>query len=307
MGANTHTIQIYKDVQAWHEARKTSIGASEVASVLGLSPFQTPLQLYLRKRGELDPMPETPRMRIGRAVEPALAMLYQHETGRRLKPAVPFGIYRHVDYPWLHATPDRIISRADGDGILELKSTSEYRRKSWDEDGVPPQYVVQVQAQLICCPFGWASLAALFGTSDWGWWDYAPDATLRDWILDETQRFAERLRTGDPPPASAPDYEMLRRMFPHHVPGHAIELSDDDMTLVTERMRLHAERRQLETAIQTLDAQIIARLREAERGILPDGRMVTYRTYHRRAYEVPAQDIRMLRYPQQRKGLNNEQ
>ena len=41
------------------EARKKGIGGSDVASILGLSPWKSQYQLYLEKRGELEEEPLT--------------------------------------------------------------------------------------------------------------------------------------------------------------------------------------------------------------------------------------------------------
>ena len=39
------------DRAAWLAQRRNGIGASDIAAVLGISPWKTPLQLYMDKRG----------------------------------------------------------------------------------------------------------------------------------------------------------------------------------------------------------------------------------------------------------------
>lgn len=51
------------DTPEWHELRSKGFGASEAAAVAGLSQYETPLHVYMRKRGEMPPVQETKPMR----------------------------------------------------------------------------------------------------------------------------------------------------------------------------------------------------------------------------------------------------
>jgi putative phage-type endonuclease len=158
----TYTIlpEYEQDSPEWHEARQHSLGASEVAAVLGLSPFQTPLTVYMAKHGVVNEIPEDLAY-FGHALEAPIAQWVRDkhpELGR-----INNGFTaRSNEYPWLTATPDRT---ADDIGLLipvEIKTSSAYSKDSW-ADGVPLYYAAQVQTQLLVldAPYGW--LAVLHG------------------------------------------------------------------------------------------------------------------------------------------------
>lgn len=73
-----------KDRAAWLEERRTGIGGSDVAAVLGCSPWGTPLTVWLDKTGRAGPKDATLPMRIGTELEDFVARLYCEETGRRV-------------------------------------------------------------------------------------------------------------------------------------------------------------------------------------------------------------------------------
>ena len=50
----SYTIIRQKNREEWLKDRSCGIGSSEVATVLGLNPWETPLQLWRRKKG-IDP------------------------------------------------------------------------------------------------------------------------------------------------------------------------------------------------------------------------------------------------------------
>ena len=47
----SNTVIRPKDRAEWLEYRKDGIGSSEVATILGLNPGETPYQLWRRKKG----------------------------------------------------------------------------------------------------------------------------------------------------------------------------------------------------------------------------------------------------------------
>lgn len=51
----SNTVIRPKDRAEWLEYRKDGIGSSEVATILGLNPWETPYQLWRRKKGWTPP------------------------------------------------------------------------------------------------------------------------------------------------------------------------------------------------------------------------------------------------------------
>ena len=103
----------------WLRNRIGSIGGSEVAGILGLTPYPncTPLAIYNRKRAELaDPeqsiAAEKERMNDammwGHYIEPAVAQCWEDTTKRTIiKSSSNENIYKNTLYPHCHYSPDR--------------------------------------------------------------------------------------------------------------------------------------------------------------------------------------------------------
>ena len=64
----------------WHEHRRKYRNASETPAVLGVSPWQTPYQLWQLKLGLVE-QEVTPAMRHGSDMEPAARAAYERQTG----------------------------------------------------------------------------------------------------------------------------------------------------------------------------------------------------------------------------------
>lgn len=56
----------------WHAARANGIGGSEIAAVMGLSPYESRFSLWHRKKGLIGPVEESPQMRWGKKHEPTI-------------------------------------------------------------------------------------------------------------------------------------------------------------------------------------------------------------------------------------------
>lgn len=97
------------DDERWHELRRAGVSASEIAAVLGISPWESPFSLYWRKVNGWT-LDGTDIMLAGRYVEDAAASWWIAECdpleNLELGPA---GLYAHPDRPWQLATPDRLI------------------------------------------------------------------------------------------------------------------------------------------------------------------------------------------------------
>ena len=65
--------------------RRQGIGGSDAAAILGLSPWSTPVTIWLDKTGRSIPKPETPQLRFGTYFEDYVAKLYCEKTGNRVE------------------------------------------------------------------------------------------------------------------------------------------------------------------------------------------------------------------------------
>jgi putative phage-type endonuclease len=113
------------DNPRWHELRRAGVTASEIAAVMGISPWNSPFSLYWQKANGWSE-PENPEMAAGRRAEPVIADWY-------LEVADPLGalkmeragLYASVERPWQIATPDRLIysqcDECDGTGHCRIK------------------------------------------------------------------------------------------------------------------------------------------------------------------------------------------
>lgn len=130
------------------DMRRTGIGASEVAAILGLDPWRTPADILALKLDSRLELKETPEMRWGSVAEPYVAMDYEERYGVRL--IGPLETIRHPQEPTLLATVDRM--HHDHSTIVECKTHGSRAASAWGPDGTdtaPIHYVIQVIAQAI--------------------------------------------------------------------------------------------------------------------------------------------------------------
>lgn len=154
-------VDVTPDTPEWEEERRHSIGASEVGAAIGESHFgNTPFGLYLDKIGKgkrFDPLSSI----IGHGAEPIIVELLRH-LHPHLGEIEPGFMARSVEYPWLHASFDRILVEPSGSRVpLQLKSASAFTRQDWVE-GPIADYVAQEDAECLIYGSPYAILAVWF-------------------------------------------------------------------------------------------------------------------------------------------------
>lgn len=93
----------------WHELRRAGVTASEIAAVMGLSPWDSPFSLYWKKLNGWG-TEESAVMSAGRYVEPSAADWWIAENDPLENMVLaPAGLYASAERPWQLATPDRLI------------------------------------------------------------------------------------------------------------------------------------------------------------------------------------------------------
>lgn len=146
------------------EIRKTGVGASEAAAVVGWSPWDGPIAIYNQKVGLAPPKEQNHYMEAGSFLESAIAEWYASKAGVKLQRVNH--TLRHKKYPWILATPDRFVlgEGRKRDRIVEIKtvgSTSD----DWGADGtdeIPRYYRAQVEQTMEVTGMESCDVAALF-------------------------------------------------------------------------------------------------------------------------------------------------
>lgn len=181
-------VDVVSDTPEWEAERRNSIGASEVAAVLGLSKWDTPLSIYRGKLGIGREFDEVLGY-IGHASEPIIAgwvEQFSPERGVVLEPAF---MGRSVEWPWLHASFDRVSH--DGDRLLtwQFKTAHQYTGHHWDE-GVPDDIRVQVQTEMAVAGTDEARVVVWIGGREFRLYvEPRDDAFIRDYLVPSTEAF----------------------------------------------------------------------------------------------------------------------
>lgn len=248
---------------SWHERRRTGIGGSDAAAILGISPWSSALQVYLEKRGEETPdeSDASERMVWGQRLERTVLAGYQEDTGIAVRAG---GFRRSKTHPWAIGNLDGIAR----DRIVEVKVTDHMGAK-WDDgpQGIPPHYYAQVQHYLMVASLTLADVAVLERGNRLHVRPIEWDQAFCEEMMQEEETLWQRVLDGDPPPpdGSASARQALRSIYPQAAP-----LSEADATPLTQgKMTAYLVYRQEQKAIQqrmdVLANEIRAEMGEAER------------------------------------------
>lgn len=106
----------------WLAARRLGIGASEIAAVMGISPWESPFSLWWKKRNGWETA-ASGEMSTGTFLEPTIAAWFEEYGDPNENLLIrPAGLFAHPERPWQLATPDRLLmlrtacGSCDGDG-----------------------------------------------------------------------------------------------------------------------------------------------------------------------------------------------
>lgn len=122
-----YSAKNYTNRKEWLKGRRNSIGASEIAVVMGISHFKTPDELWREKRGESVPpdLSDNDRVQYGTEAEEYLRKLFALKHRREYGMSYhPFKVFYRTDTPYLTCTLDGELQRySDGArGIYECKT-----------------------------------------------------------------------------------------------------------------------------------------------------------------------------------------
>lgn len=279
MSAALDTLTPADERVAWLDWRRGGIGASDVAGILGLSPWASPWSVWADKVGLLSDREANEAMEAGHWLELAVGPWFAHKTG--LYVAGEQMRCEHRDHPthrctldgYVGETPDVSIDNALGG--LEIKHEAFGRR--WDT--VPAHYQCQGQWQMHVGDLERVWFAVLRGrTLDIH--ELVRDQADIDLMVDRVNRFwAEHVLTGTPPATDGHQatLDALAEVYPTGEPDSTLAL-DDLAETVAEWKWAKAEVKAVEEAEAEAAAAIKAALGEHENGTVDGQLVVSWRT-----------------------------
>lgn len=304
------------DRATWLAMRRQDVTASDVPAVCGISRFKTPLRVYAEKAGLIGEEAETAIMRRGRWFEAAAI-----EAIRDQRPdwrVVRSKVYLRDPERRIGATPDALGEEKESPGLINLQTKVIARAEfiaEWlvgdhdpfgplprDAEVVAPiDYQVQTLTEAKLAGAASAFIVPLIVDQYRAEVRFVP-VPLHDgaWarVQAEAQAFWRNIAEGRmPAPQGASDIETLRRMYDRvRHRDEPLDLSGDaDLAeMLNERKALKREVSRAYERINAIEAQILARVQDAPRAVLP-GWQIKYRHEERKAVTVPASRSRVLR------------
>ena len=181
-----------------------TVGGSDVATIFGLSPWTTPLELWMVKKGRMKPKspPNPDQLAMGHMLEPIAAHFYAQRTGNTVTD--DNYLYQHATLEYALANIDRRYTRKeDGEGgVLECKSLTYHKAADWADGAIPIYYELQLRYYLAVLDEKHGAFSALWGNNPEN--DLATPHIERvqakeDIIFDKLDRWIWSLRHDKPP------------------------------------------------------------------------------------------------------------
>lgn len=196
------------DRDTWLTARRTGIGSSDVAAILGVSDYTTAIHVYRDKRGQLvDTTGEAALW--GHILEEPVA----REWARRQKSVVQrVGLVANVDQPWMMVSLDRRVIECPMDRnvkarcALEVKCRSAFKASKWNNENVPDDVLAQAVWQRAVTGFDHIHVAVLIGGNEMKMATVFHDQQLEDYVLAGVRRFRDEHLL----PGVEPDWDLTR-------------------------------------------------------------------------------------------------
>lgn len=293
----------------WLALRRETVGASEVAALLGVHPWITAYGLYALKAGlALADQEETPAMRRGRMLEDdALAILQEERPGWTVTPnPMPGGCFFRNMATRESCTPDGFVTSPDrpGRGTAQVKSVQKhvFSRQWKTEDGTiePPLHVaVQAVQEARLTGAQWAVVVAL--VVDYGIDAHVIEVPLYPGLITrieaEVAAFWRGVEARQPPdPDYARDGATIAALYAPDDSLPPVDLNGNSIVAaVARRERMSRLIKRAETKKKTAEAEIVEKLAGATVGRLPDGRVVTRKIQYRREFISPETSFPVLR------------
>jgi putative phage-type endonuclease len=293
----------------WYALRREGVTASEIASILGISPWESPFSAYWSKVNGWH-SPDNDEMSAGRRAEPLIADWYAERHHELI--VCPAGLYAHRDRPWQMASPDRLLCdpqmhdnpfpndwpdwpHQPGNVVAALEA--KYLVGGWDgwgepfTDEIPVHYRAQALWQLDVLGVDETHVAAWHG-ADLRVYIVRRDDTDLAMMRDAAQAFLRRIALGDEPDIDehSATLRTLKALHP--------SVDDRDQEIPADIADGYRAARSARGAAQAdldlWEARLRAAMGDARRAVCAGQTIATRSIFDRAAHEVSAGTVDRL-------------
>lgn len=304
--ASFEKIKVPEDRMEWLALRKAGVGSSDSAAACGVHPYKTPLELYTEKLGPPKDI-DNNAMYWGRVLEDVVAREFAMGTGFKVQKSN--FILKSLDFPHMLANLDRVIvGQSEGPGILEIKTAGQFMASDWGpdgSDGVPEEYIIQVQHQFAVTGYEWGVLAVLIGGRDYRTYPMRRNEEVIEDIIAITREFWGYVEEGYPPEI---DFEhdrvlnLVKKLYPG-TNGEVFEFDSEAMSWHERLQEVKAEAKALKKEEDKLKAKLLAEMQECAVGKFHDGSGYTRKLVQRSPYTVEPKPFIDFRFTKKIKGV----
>ncbi len=257
----------------WLERRKGFVGASEVAGIVGLSPWESPWSVWLHKTGlgKVNKDEFKSRMITGKRMEKAISPWFSDEMN--LKVIGEQYIDLHQQNTIAGATLDGLVCEEPDLpmlGLLEMKTDQWKSPEEW-EVKIPDHYQCQGQWQMYVTGLQQVWFAVMFAFHmPLGIYRLERDDQDIDFLVNEVGQFWEKnVLAGEPPATDGHQatLDAIAARWPKYEPDKEADLSGLEAT-IEDLERAKEAKRLAKSAEDAAKAKLLERIRDAEIGVL---------------------------------------
>lgn len=276
------------------EDRRTFVGASDLAAIMGLSQFQNRYDLWLYKTGQIPAKEQTEAMSAGIELEPVVLANAENKLGcpltRNVRLFVPFlALSAQLD----GMTPNKEPLDAKTEGIVTRGAGL------FDGDDPPVIYAIQVYGQLLASRINHPEQApdvgylhALVGGKGWIHFAIPWDEGVGELIAKDVNDFVAECRDMRPPDNLYPNLDSLKQRL--RVQRKRIERMDlgdliDHWQCVKQEIATGVKLK------EELEQRILTELGDAEELDFGGEKILQYALQKRAGYTVEPTEYRTLR------------
>lgn len=193
-------INFEQGTPEWHDFRKTHIGSSEIAAIMGVSPWKSPYSLWLEKTGKKKEDEPNFAMQRGVVNENRARLQYSKVTGNEVMP----NILVSDEWPVALASLDGITM--DKSIICEIKCPQPKNFEKAERGEVPNFYYAQIQWQLWVSGASKCDYFVFIDEEKYKCIDVFPDAEYQKKLVIAAKEFWGMVISNEAPELSEMDF-----------------------------------------------------------------------------------------------------